>query len=308
MIVGDTVTIGTLEFIVRMTSTDLVVVEVETSETAVLVTFIRSIWASSFTITVTFLRDTVTGTALPLRFLAAAFLVVVEIELLEAAFLVTFVRSISALGFSITHIRFLDAITVGASPLSFWIAATDLGVVLFEASEAAEILTFIRLIGTLGLTVTVVCQLDAISAVTLPFIILAAALLVIIECKVSETAVVITFVRTIFTLGLTVAKSALEDAVTVSTLPLIFQAATFLVVVERELLETAVLFTFIGSIQAVGLSITLPRVLDALAVAAGPFSIRVAATDFGAVGLVFLEAAVLVTLIRSVFALGLTIT
>jgi hypothetical protein len=80
-------------------------------------------------------------------------------------------------------------------------------------------------------------------------------------------------------LGFTVAKVALEDAVTVSTLPLVFLTTTFLIVVERIFLEAAFIITFIRSIKAVRLTITFPRVLDALTVGAGPFGIRVAATN-----------------------------
>jgi hypothetical protein len=107
--------------------------------------------------------------------------VVVEMELFEAAFLIALVRAIGTLGFTVTNLRVLDTVTIGTSPFSFRVTTTDLGVVLFEASEAAEIFTFVRLIRTLGLTITVVGQLDAVSIVTLPLIFLAAASLVVIE-------------------------------------------------------------------------------------------------------------------------------
>jgi hypothetical protein len=228
-----------------MASADFVVVEVETSETTGLVTFIRSIWALSGTITVTFLRDTVTCTTLPFRFLTATFLVIVELEFLEATFLVTFIRTIGTLGFTVTHLGLVDTITISACKISIWVAATDLVVVVTELSETAEAFTFIRFIGTLSITITVVGQLDAIIIVTLPFIILAATFLVVIEWEFSKAAVSITFIRTICALGFTVTKITLVDAVTVTTLELILLAATLLVVIERVFLEAAFLVTFI---------------------------------------------------------------
>jgi uncharacterized Tic20 family protein len=65
-----------------------------TEEATLFVTFIGLISALGFTIAVTVLVDTVTVGTLPLVFLAAASLVVVEGKLSEAALIVTFIRSI----------------------------------------------------------------------------------------------------------------------------------------------------------------------------------------------------------------------
>jgi len=235
-------------------------------------------------------------------------LVIIEFVLLEAAFLISFIRLVRALGLTIAFLGLFDTITVRASPLSIWVAATDFRVVLLEASEAAEVISFIRFISTLSLTITVVGQFNAVSIVTLPFIFLASTLLVVIEWEVFEAAVLVTFVRLIFALGVAVAKVALEDAVTVSTLPLVVSTTAFLVIVEREFLEAALSITFIRSVKAVSLSVTYPGILDALAISTSPFVFWVAATDLGAIGGKLLEAAVFVTFIRLVFTLGFTIT
>jgi hypothetical protein len=73
---------------------------------------------------------------------------------------------------------------------------------------------------------------------------------------------------------------------------LIFLAATFLIVVESEFSEATALVTFIGSVGALGSSVTLLALTDTFAVSAGPFSLRVAATDFRVIECIVLEAAV----------------
>jgi hypothetical protein len=136
------------------------------------------------------------------------------------------------LGFTVTLLVHLDTVTISAGPFSFRVAATNLGVVLFEASEAAEVFTFIGLIGTLSLTITIITQVDTITVVALPFIILAAAFLVVVEFKVFEAAVLVALIRSISTLGFSVTESALKDAISVSTLPLVSETTALLIVVE----------------------------------------------------------------------------
>jgi len=81
-------------------------------------------------------------------------LVVVDWEFLEAAVLVTFIRSVSALSFAITHFGLSNTLTISASPLGGWVAATDFGAIEWILLEAAFLHHFIRLIRALGFTVT----------------------------------------------------------------------------------------------------------------------------------------------------------
>jgi hypothetical protein len=143
LFVVNTVSISTLELTGWVATTNFIVVEVKVSETTLVISFIRSIWAIGCTIAEVKIMDTVSSSTLPFIFLTTTFLIIVEFEFLKAAFFVTFVRSIRALSFSITFLRLFDTIAIGTGPFSFRVATTDLRVILFEFSETAEVFTFI---------------------------------------------------------------------------------------------------------------------------------------------------------------------
>jgi hypothetical protein len=179
--VVNTVTILAGPFSLWITSTSIDIVELEVLEAALLVSFIRLIWALGSTITEVGLRDTISRVTLPFAGLAATFLVVVESEFLEAALSVTFIRSIGALSFSITVLTVLDAFSVGACEFSVWIAATDLRVVEIVILEAALLFTFIRSIRALVTSITNSLEFDASTISTGPFILEASTSLVVVE-------------------------------------------------------------------------------------------------------------------------------
>jgi hypothetical protein len=108
---------------------------------------------------------------------------------------------------------------------------------------------FIGLIRALGFTITKGVHQDAITILAGPFRFwVAATFLTVIEVEASVAALFVTFIRFVSTLGITITVTVLVDALTVSTLPLVFLAATFLVVVEWNVSEAALLITFVRTI------------------------------------------------------------
>jgi hypothetical protein len=121
----------------------LVIVEFEALEATVFITFIGFIVALDLTVTTVSSSDTRIIGALPLIFLAATDSAGVLWELLEAALFLGLIRAILALRFSVTVLVGRDTLAGGASELRFRVAATDLGGVEAELSEAALIFTLI---------------------------------------------------------------------------------------------------------------------------------------------------------------------
>jgi hypothetical protein len=146
-------------------------------------TITKSLDIDAFTVGMSLWTD---GT-LVLGFLAATFLIVVDLVFLEAAVVVTLIGSIRALGFSIASAGSVDAITVLALPLGR-LAAAFLVVVELDALEAAKFVDLlIRFIGAMGFTITEVILLDAVTVSTGPFTLwIATALLAVVEAVSSE--------------------------------------------------------------------------------------------------------------------------
>jgi hypothetical protein len=215
VIVVNTLTVGASELSLRVAAAFLDIVEVETSEAAVLVTIIRSISTLLFTITKSRFGDAVARGACELRlFETTTEFVVIEWEALVATLFVTFIRFISTLSFTITKVGGLDAVTVGTGPFGLWVAAAFLVVIEIMSEEATLFVTFIRFIGALGFTVAVTVLVDTITVVALPLVFLAAAFLVVVEWKVSEATSLVTFISTIFALSFTVTILSVEEALT----------------------------------------------------------------------------------------------
>jgi len=235
----DAVTVSTGPFTLWIATTNLTVVEAVSTEAAGFVTFIRCIRALSLSIASVSLVDAVAVLALPLVILTSTLLVVVEGVLLEAALFVTFIRTVRALGLSITEVTLWDTLTVSTSPLGVWVAAALDVVVEWELLEAAALITLIRSISALGFTVTVTLKVDAVTIGTSELGFLAATLLIVVERVFLEAAVVITFIRSVSTLGCTITSAGSIDAITVLALPLRSLATTFLVIVELDALEAA---------------------------------------------------------------------
>jgi hypothetical protein len=248
------------------------------------------------------------GTSELTSWVAATFGDVVESEVLEATLFVTFIRLISTLWFTITSIFKLDTVSVGTLELRS-LAAASLVVVEREFSEAAMSITFIRLISALGFSVTEHGVVDTVTILAGPFSLwITSTSIDIIELEVLEAALLVSFIRLIWALGSTITEVGLRDTISRVTLPFAGLAATFLVVVESEFLEAALSVTFIRSIGALSFSITVLTVLDAFSVGACEFSVWIAATDLRVVEIVILEAALLLTFIRSIRALVTSIT
>jgi hypothetical protein len=155
----DAVSIGTLP-LVLLAAAFGTVIEWEFLEAAE-VTFIRFIGTLSDTITVLLVADALTILAGELRlWVAATSLLVVEWEVFEAARFLVFIRLISALGFAITLLTEFDAVSIGTFEFILEAAAL-LVVVEAEFFEAARIVAFIRVISTLGSTITELIKFDA---------------------------------------------------------------------------------------------------------------------------------------------------
>jgi len=119
------------------------------------------------------------------------------------------------MGFSITEIIFLDAVTVSTGPFTLWIATTNLAVVEAESSEATLFVTFIRSIGALSLSITIVIVVDALSVRASELSLrVAATLSDVVEVETSETTASVTFIRSISALFFAVTESRLSNAVT----------------------------------------------------------------------------------------------
>jgi hypothetical protein len=296
VVIVDTLTVFTGELGFWVAAASLDVVEVETFEAAFSISIIRSIGTLLFSITKSGFGNAVArGTGELRGFEATTEFVVIEWEALVATSLVTFIRFISTLGFSITDAVHFDAVSVGTSELRFWVAAASL-VIIESMSLEAAFLTFIRSIETLSFSITFIVSVDTLTTGTFPLEILAATFKVIVEWKFSEAAFLVTFIRSISTLGFTITVLGLLDALSVGTGQFGgWVAATFFDVVETEFLEAALLVSFIGSISTLGFSVTHLTGIDALAVGTLPF--RFLATAF----LVIVESEVLETALSSKF-------
>jgi hypothetical protein len=174
---------------------------------------------------------------------AAASGVVVELVFLEAAFLVTFIRFVGTLDFVVTELAVLDTVTVGAGSFSLRVAATDFRTVSTKAFEAAIVLFLIRSVRALSFTITVLLLFDTITVRAFEFTLLATTFLIVVEGKLLETTVLVTFIGSILALSFTITSFFTIDALTIGAGPLRVEAATFLIVVEWEVLEAALAFS-----------------------------------------------------------------
>jgi hypothetical protein len=109
-------------------------------------------------------------------------------------------------------------------------------------------------------------------------------------------------------LSFSVAEISLGDTITVVTLPLALQATTSLRWIFLETLETAEVITVIRSVGTLSFAITHLGFNNALSVGTGPLGGWVAAALFSVVESVFLEAALGISFIRFIGALGFTVT
>jgi hypothetical protein len=192
-------------------------------------------------------------------------LAVVVSEALETAHFLALIRSISALSFTTTVLGVIDTLTVGTGELRLWITSTYLGVVHLEALETTLFVKLIRLVHALWLSVTELTLVDTLVVLALPLISLATALFVVIEPKVLETALLVTFVRLIRALSFSVTDFFLEDTVTIGTSNLsIWITATDLGVVEWESFEATLGFVLVGVVGAVFVTIAVGALHDAL--------------------------------------------
>jgi hypothetical protein len=117
----------------------------------------------------------------------------------------------------------------------------------------------------LWLTVTELTLVNTLVILTLPFISLATALFVVIEPKVLETALLVSFVRLIRALSFSVTDFFLEDTVTVGTGNLsVWVTSADLGVVEWESFEAALGFVLVGVIRTVFVTIAVGALHDAL--------------------------------------------
>jgi hypothetical protein len=150
---------------------------------------------------------------------------------------------------------------------------------------------------------------DAVTGVALPFISLAATLLIVVELELLEAAVLVTFIRSISALGFTVTHVGLSDTFTVGTGPFGGRvAATDFVVVEWIAFEAAFFHHLIRLVRALGFTVTHLSFESALTIKASHLGLRIAATDLGAIVVELFKAAFLVTFIYSVRALGFSVT
>lgn len=165
------------------------------------------------------------------------------------------------------------------------------------------------MIFALGFTITIVLLRDTVTVVALPFIRLTSTSLVVVEREFLEAAVFVTFVRLISALGFTSAFVSLFDTFTVCASPLgIWVASTDFVVVEWILSEAALFHQLIRVVRALRFTITHFSFEGTFTILAGHLSLWVAATDFGVVVVESSEAALLISFISLVRALGLTVT
>jgi hypothetical protein len=296
--------------LVAETTTSLVIVQSELLKAALLVSFIRSISTLTFTITLVVLVNTITVLTLPLALETAASLGWVLLVVFETAEGITVIGSISTLGCSVTELILSNALTVGTGPLGVWITSTDLGVIEIVSLVAAGCVSFIRFVFALSLTITESSLKDAVSVGTGPLALwIAATNLVVIERVSFEATGLVTFIGFVGALGFTITLTILGNAVTVGTGPLGFWvAATFLAVIEGELLEAALLVALIGSIEALRFTITELVVTDASTVGTGPLGVWIAAASLVVIELVLVEAAFLVTFVREIGTFWFSIT
>jgi hypothetical protein len=152
--VSDTFAVSACPFTLRVAATGLLVVILEGLKAAFIFTFVRSVFALGFTITVLTFLDAMTVLAGPIGlWVAATLFSVVVLETTPAALLAVLVRLVITLSLTVTELRLSDAVTIGTSPFRGWVAAADLSVVEFEASVAA---VRIFIVGTLICTVITV--------------------------------------------------------------------------------------------------------------------------------------------------------
>lgn len=152
----------------------------------------------SFSVTVSGFWNTVSVGTLPLSLLASTFLGWEVFVALEAAFFKSFIRFVFTGSFSVTIARLWDTVTVGACPFGFWIAAAVFLIVEFMVSEATFGVNFVRVIGTLGFSITKVKVHDALAIGAFSFSFgVAATDFGVVERVLSETTLVIAFIRLI---------------------------------------------------------------------------------------------------------------
>jgi len=132
--------------------------------------------------------------------------------------------------------------------------------------------------------------------------------LVVVELVVLEAAGLVVLIRSISALSFTVTEFSLEDAITVGTSPFgLWVAAASLVVVEGVVLEAASGLTLIRFISALGFAVTHLLGVDAVSIGTLPLALLAAALGT-IIEWEVLEAAHIVTLIRSIRALSFTVT
>jgi hypothetical protein len=173
--------------LIVLASAVLVVVELVVLEATSGVFLVGSISTLGFTVTKLSFDDARSiGTGPFGLWVAATSLTVVEAVVVEATLGLTFIRFISTLGFTVTSLLLVDALSVGTLPLAL-LTTTFLAVIEWELLEATEFVTFIRSIGTLGFTITVLVVLDALTILAGPFRFwVATTSLLVVEWEVLE--------------------------------------------------------------------------------------------------------------------------
>jgi hypothetical protein len=186
-------------------------------------------------------------------------------------------------------------------------------IIVREFLEAALIITFIRTVGTLGFSITLVDLRNTLSAGAgvLSLWITSTDFGVVVAIAL-EAAFFHHLIRVVRALGFAITESILWNAFTIGTSHFRLRVtSTSLRAVGRESLEAALkissakethfkVFTFIRSVKTISLSVTEPVIVDTLTVCTRPFGIRVAATDFVIVEFVSFEAASFVIIIREI--------
>jgi hypothetical protein len=162
--VSDTFAIGACPLTLGVAAAGLLAVGWETSEAALLVTFVRAIFAVSFAVTLgTFLVAVTVLAGIVGSWVAATLLSVVVLETTPAA-LLSLIRLVVALRLTVTVLRLGDAAFVGTGPFGGWVAATDLTVIKLEALEAAVSVALIGTVIAVNLTVAVLGKSDTLVA------------------------------------------------------------------------------------------------------------------------------------------------
>jgi hypothetical protein len=123
-----------------------------------------------------------------------------------------------------------------------------------------------------------------------------------------ETTEFVGLIRLIHALWFAIAKTGILDALRVSTLELVLLTSATLVVVVPEVFETALVESFVRLVFALSFAVTDSFFLDTITVGTRQLSVWVTSTDLAVIEWELLEAALRVVLIRTIWAVLVTVT